>query len=269
MNCADAKELWEGEPLEAIEASKRGELDRHVADCRGCRSEVKLLEAIRAELPTLAAPYRPRRAINWIGAAAAALLAVAYLFFLTAPDGDALAGRLGAHLAVSEAFCRGAESADARVVAAEWESSGLREATAGLDPSAVRARFGSAPAEYVETFRRVGALIEAGRPVTEVRHALATGRARELAASLRPSFGGSARVTLPTGQDEVSKFVTARANYYAGQTRQAETLFDLFCDEHPTSPYAADAAYWGAQCAKRRGDTKSLVEYLGKVEEPR
>ncbi len=268
MNCIEAKAVWRNEPLEALDAATRSELDAHTAECAACGREVRLLEAIKQEMPSLAAPYRaPRVTLRWLGAAAAVLLAVLYLVFLTSTSSDEIERRLGAHLAVSETFCRQAERLDdPRLLAAEWEVSGLREATGALEPGDVARHFGEEPSRYVAVFKRVGELIQAGRPVSEIRRALADADAAEMCGRLRPYFRGTARITMPSGDDEVSRFAAARASYFAGQTRQAETLFDLFCDEHPSSPLANGAAYWGADCARRRGDTTTLLEFLSRID---
>ena len=268
MNCNEAKAVWTLEPLEALDAATRSELDAHTAGCTACGREVRLLEAIKQEMPAIAAPYRaPRTSLRWLGAAAAVLLAVLYLVFLTSTSSDEIERRLGAHLAVSETFCREAERLDdSRLLAAEWEVSGLRETTDGLEPADVARHFGQEPSRYVAVFKHVGELIQSGRPVSEIRRALAEADALELAGRLRPCFHGTARITLPSGDDEVAKFASARASYFAGQTRQAETLFDLFCDEHPSSPLASGAAYWGADCARRRGDTATLLEFLSRID---
>jgi hypothetical protein len=277
VNCVEARALWQSEPLEAVGPGNRAELDRHCAACAACRREVALLETIRAELPALAARPR-RRAWGRVAAAAAAVAAALWLgLLMTAPSGpsrEELARDLGAHLSVAEAFCRetanlrGEDPArDARLVAAEWEASGLRETTSRLDPALVRRHFGDDAGRYAAAFRRAGALVAEGR-VAELQRALGDANAETLAATLRPAFAGTPRVTTPAGNDDVARFVAARASFYAGQTKQAETLFDLFCEDHPSSPYAADAAYWAARCARERGDTRTLLERLSRVSEP-
>jgi hypothetical protein len=269
MTCADARAIWESEPLETLAGVRRAELDSHADACRSCRGEIRLLEGIRDVMPEVAVPYGRRRSFRWVGAAAAALLAVLYLFVLVSPANE-VAGSLGAHLAVSEAFCRQAERVtDGRVLAAEWEASGLRAATASLDPESVRARYGEEPARYVAAFRKIGGLIEAGRPVEEIRAALAASGARELAVRLKPSFEGSARVARPAGTGDAAQYGAARASWYEGRTREAETLFDLLCDEHPASPFAPEAAYWGARSAGARGDRRAMVQFVSRLDDGR